>query len=108
MANRPKSLTVAELSSAVQEALQIVKIKPNPETGPWPWIGPILVGIIYRGPIAEIRTAGEAIAKQVSVRTQTPVTPVIEEIPGAAEGTKSFLPPNHVLTGFRPEKPILF
>jgi len=106
MPTRPKSISLSELSSAVQEALKIVKIKPNPQTGPWPWINPILVGIVIKSPVAEARAIGETIAKQVSQRLDTPVTPIVEEAPAGAATAQ--LAPNHVLTGFKRENAIHF
>ena len=108
MATRPKSISITELTSAVQKALLTLKVKPTPEEGPWPWINPVICGIIYRGPLVEARPIADAIAKQVSQGLDTPVIPVIEESAAGAEGAKATLPPGHIIMGFRPEKAISF
>lgn len=110
MANRPKSISIHELSGAVNKALEAAKIKPTLENGPWPYINPaVLIGLIYVGPVAEARNIAASIAKNVSEQIGSQVAPVVEEGGvGTGAAVAKLALPQHVVLGYRHENLIHF
>jgi|HubBroStandDraft_6_1064221.scaffolds.fasta_scaffold2329431_2 hypothetical protein len=104
MATRPKSISIHELSSAVNKAVESVKIKPTPESGPWIYINPgVLCGLIYNGPLVEANPIANSIAKQVSQHLGTTVAPVVQESGVDAHVAKLALPHKPVILGYQHE-----
>lgn len=103
---RPKSISIGELHTAVTGALRTINVSPHPEGGPWPYIHPpIIVGIIIRPGTIDLNGAAEAIARQVSKDTGDKVTPIVQKEAGADAAQ---LLPGHVILGFRPDRPVTF
>ena len=111
MPTHPKSISINELSGAVNKALERLKIELSPDTGPWPWINPnppIINGLLYRGPLAEANQLANAIAKEVTQVLGTPMTPVVQEGAEATEAVRAALPPRHVILGLKFDRPVSF
>lgn len=109
MTTSPKSISIHELSSAVHKAVESVKIKPTPESGPWPYINPgVLVGLMYNGPVVQAQAIADSIAKQVSQHLGVPVTPVVQEGGAGAQGAKAALPLQHVVLGYKADSLVHF
>jgi hypothetical protein len=105
MATRPKSISIKEFSEAVGGAVARLKIQPSPENGPWFYINPgIICGLIFNGPIVEAQNLAATIAKDLSPMAGGPLAPIVEPAgagtPGAAA---AFIPPGHVICGFKHE-----
>jgi|SRR5580658_665258 hypothetical protein len=103
MATRPKSISIKEFSGAVGGAVARLKINPSPESGPWYYINPgIICGLIFNGPIVEAQKLAAAIAKDLSPMAGGALAPVVEPA-GVAAGAvaPAFIPPGHVICGFK-------
>jgi hypothetical protein len=101
MATRPKSISIQQLSGAVQSALGRLKVKPQPEAGPWLCINPgIICGLIFDGPIAEAEALASSIAKDVSANAGITLAPVVQQV-GAGGPALAAFPPGHVILGYR-------
>jgi hypothetical protein len=110
MATAPKSLSIQDLSGAVNKAVAAAKLKIPPASGPFAYINPgIICGIILYERLAQAGEAQQlaaAIAKQASELAGVTMAPVVQEgVAGAqASGTTPIpLPPNHIICGFKPE-----
>jgi hypothetical protein len=80
MSNRPKSISIQQLSSAVQNALGKVKTPQPPENGPWLVINPgVICGLVFAGPSVEAEALASSIAKEVSVHAGMPLSGLVQE-----------------------------
>jgi hypothetical protein len=110
MATAPKSLSIQDLTGAVNKAVAASKLKVPPAAGPFAYIHPpIICGFIL---FEELAQAGEAqqlaatIAKQASELAGVTMPPVVQQGAAGAQasGTTPIpLPPNHIICGFKPE-----
>ena len=106
----PKSLSIQDLSGAVNKAVSAAKLKVPPVAGPYAYINPgIICGLIIFEKLAQVGEAQQiaaSIAKQASELAGVNMPPVVQE--GAAgapavAGAPSVLLPNHIICGFKPE-----
>lgn len=111
----PKSISVHQLSGAVQKAVANVK-PPAGTQGPFAYINPgIICGIIWYGPGVEFdgaATAAKTIAATASEHLGQTVAGAVQT--SAALGTQAaavgHLPPKYIICGFKlpPETHVLF
>lgn len=103
MATRPQSVSIKDLSGAVNSALGNLKVKPAPEEGPWFYINPgIICGLIFVGPAVEAQSLAASIAKSVSPLAGATLTPIVQQAAvGTGAAAPAALPPGHVICGFK-------
>jgi hypothetical protein len=103
MPTRPQSISIKDLSGAVNGALAKLKAKPTPEDGPWFYINPgIICGLIFVGPAVEAQNLAASIAKDLSPLAGVSLAPVVQQA-GAGAAAPGALPPGHVICGFKHE-----
>lgn len=109
MSSRPKSISIKQLSGAVQSAVANLKVKPEPDGGPWYYIRPgIICGLLFDGSAAEAQALAASIAKGVSAEAGVTLAPVVEEV-GAVEQTQTAATPGRpVLLGYRHQLQVHF
>jgi hypothetical protein len=107
MPTAPKSLSIQDLSGAVNKAVSALKVKIPPASGPFAYINPgIICGLIVYEKLAEAQQIAASIAKEASALAGVTMPPVVQ---GGAVGapdtvTKPIpLPPGHIICGFIPE-----
>jgi len=112
MASTPKSLSIQDLSGAVNKAVSAAKLKLPPASGPYAYINPgVICGVIIYEPVAQVPGAQQiaaSIAKQMSELTGVTAAPVVQEGGAgaqAAAGSPKALPPHHVIMGFQAGPP---
>jgi hypothetical protein len=103
----PKSLSIQDLSGAVNKAVTAAKLKVPPASGPFAYINPpIICGIIWFERVPEAQQIATSIAKQVSEHVGVTMPPLVQEGAAGAQaagGASTLLPPNHIICGFKPE-----
>jgi hypothetical protein len=87
----PKTIGIADLTSAVEKALASVKIKP----------GPIILGFV--APDTLDHAAALNVAKELAKATGLPGTPTVSTVAEAAAhahtGQKAAIPHGHIIVG---------
>jgi len=103
MSNRPKSISIHQLSTAVKNSIGRLKVKPQPHEGPWFYIDPgVICGLIYVGPAAEAQALAASIAKEVSTESGVQLTPVVEQTgAGAKAMDAAAFPHGPVILGYK-------
>jgi hypothetical protein len=104
-----KTLSLQDLSGAVNKAVSAAKLKVPPVSGPYVYINPgIICGIIIFEKLAQLgeaQTIAASIAKQASELAGVNMPPVVQEGAAGAQATGGPIgfPPNHIICGFKPE-----
>jgi len=105
-----KTLSLQDLSGAVNKAVSAAKLKVPPVSGPYVYINPgIICGFIIFETLAQVGEAKQiaaSIAKQASELTGVNMPPVVQEGVAGAQavaGASAVFPPNHIICGFKPE-----
>ena len=102
MSNRPKSISIQQLSGAVHSAVGRLKVKPPPVDGPWLIINPgIICGLIFNGPIVEAEGVAASIAKELSGSAGVPLAPIVQQEGAAGGALAAKIPPGHIICGFK-------
>jgi hypothetical protein len=99
----PKSISVQQLSGAVQKAVLSIKAPPPKTAGPWAYINPGLICGIIWGPIVEFpeaRGVAETITATASQHFGQTLEPVVQQA-AAGVGAVAHLAPNHIICGFK-------
>jgi hypothetical protein len=106
----PKTLSLQDLSGAVNKAVSAAKLKVPPVSGPYVYINPgIICGFIIFETLAQVGEAKQiaaSIAKQASELTGVSMPPIVQEGVAGAQavaGAPIGFPPNHIICGFKPE-----
>ncbi|HTZ89341.1 MAG TPA: hypothetical protein VMA71_03320 [Alloacidobacterium sp.] len=113
MTTPPKSVTVHQLSGAVQKAVANVKV-PAGTTGPDAYINPgIICGIIYYGPgvaFAGAETIAKTIATTASEHLGQTVAGEVQTSAAGAQAAVGHLAPKYIICGFKlpPDGHVLF
>ena len=104
MSTAPKSLSIQDLSGAVNKAVTAAKLKIPAASGPFAYINPgIICGIILYERLAEAQQLAASIAKQASELAGVTMAPVVQEGAVGEQAAGIKLPPNHIICGFKPE-----
>jgi len=109
MSARPKSISIKQLSGAVESAVANLKVKPEPDAGPWFYIRPgIICGLLYEGSAIEAQALAAAIAKGVSAEAGVTLTPVVEEAGALETAQAAAIPGRPVLLGYKHQLQVHF
>jgi hypothetical protein len=104
----PKSISVQQLSGAVQKAVASVKV-PAGTSGPYPYINPgIICGLIYYGPGVEFDGAS-TLANAIAASASEHVGKVAGTVQTSAAAGAN-VAPKYIICGFKlpPDTHVLF